>query len=126
MSGTVTTPRFAMALVVVGLALLGHGCEKRLREVFGIPVTGDVLVTTVTQGTNFDSDGYQIRISRAGLNDRTENIGVNEALVIVLNTGSATVHLEDVAANCSVAVNPQIVNIQENRRSNLTFNVTCS
>jgi len=47
-------------------------------------------------------------------------------VVIALFIGNPTVRLEEVAANCSADLNPQVVNIQENRRSNLTFNVRCS
>ena len=81
---------------------------------------------TRTGGVNIDPDGYQLLVTAAGLNDRIVSIGVNDTFLTESFEGENTVTLEDIAANCSVDANPQVVTVVRNRTVTVTFNVTCS
>jgi Tol biopolymer transport system component len=114
----------------VGLTVLGAGGALTGLSCGGDggvtvpPTTGTLEITTATSGTERDPDGYAITID-----DGTATpIGVNATLTREgVETGSHTVALTGVAANCGVAGGPsQNVTVAVGATARITFAVTCA
>lgn len=116
----------SVVLLVFALALLGYGCDSLIPDVFQSPTFGSLEVRTVTGGANIDPNGYQLLITSPGLADETRDIGVNDILTLSEFTIEHTVTLNDIAANCSVDANPQVVTVREDRTVTVVFFITCS
>lgn len=126
MSGTGKRTTRSVAVLAFALALVGYGCRAwdDLTSLGALPGQGSLVVRTVTEGASIDPDGYQLR-AESGVGDFTEHIGTNDTLQITVIPNDWTVTLNDVAANCSVDVNPQVADVPLNSSGFVTFNVTC-
>ncbi len=83
---------------------------------------GAIEITVFTTGANRDPDGYIVMVDEA----RSEEIAINGSLVIgALLVNRYDIRLNDVAANCSVGVNPLIVTIVADVTIDGAFLVTC-
>ena len=84
---------------------------------------GAIGITIFTSGANLDPDGYIVMVDKA----RSEEIEINASLVIgALLVNRYDIRLNDVAANCSVGVNPLIVTIVADVTIDGAFLVTCT
>jgi hypothetical protein len=80
-------------------------------------------ITIFTSGANLAPDGYIVMVDEA----RSEEIEINASLVIgALLVNRYDIRLNDVAANCSVGVNPLIVTIVADVTIDGAFLVTCT
>jgi Tol biopolymer transport system component len=85
--------------------------------------TGDLRVETVTTGGNIDVGGYTVTVDGS----QSQHVGPNEVVVFRgLAAGERSVGLDDVAPNCSVAQNPQAVDITAGQEATARFEVACS
>jgi Tol biopolymer transport system component len=87
-------------------------------------VTGDARITTETNGSEIDPDGYSLLVDGAA----GPSIGTDETLDLMnLAAGDHQLELADVEGNCSVAgANPRIVTVPAGGQAATTFSVTCS
>lgn len=83
-----------------------------------------LTITTVTNGTEIDSDGYSVSIDGQAV----QAIGSNTALTInQIAAGQHTVELSGIAANCAVGgPNPQTVSVVQGTTATSAFEITCS
>ena len=125
MSGTHRSPRGSATLLALALALSGAGCDS-LSRALGVPVTGELEVRTITQGSNLDPNGYELRVRSAGSNDLVRSMNVNDLVVFSMHVGAKTLSLEGVASNCVGDLGPRVVTVPENGRALTSFQVTCS
>lgn len=98
------------------LAFLGCDIGDDIVDLDTEPLT--VSVTTV--GANVDANGYLLSVS--GQPD--ERIGVNESKIVTVLRIDVTVELQDIAANCAAADNPQTVSVRG--PTSVSFFVECS
>lgn len=118
---TTTIRLLTLCLLLTGAVFAGCGDEPfdiELRD-------GELEVRIVTTGTNLDSDGYRVEIDTRP--DLDEDVDVNDVVVIdIFPVGTYTVELRDVASNCDVDDDDQQVELDDDRRTFVTFNVVCS
>lgn len=90
--------------------------------------SGGIVVSNATTGGALDLDGYQLIIRGADQAVRTVELELNtQTSFMNLSPGNATVELEDVAENCSVAGGAsRSVAIIEGAEVRLEFPVTCT
>ena len=95
-------------------------------EVTCAALTGDILVTTVTVGTDIDPDGYTVDMVTVG-GTLSQSIGVNASVTFNNQAvGDRTMELTGLARNCSVVgQNPRTVTVQENATVETVFDVVC-
>ena len=117
--------RTSFKLMLCGILPLvaASACTERGDITFGLESSvGAIEITIFTNGTNLDPDGYIVMIDE----DRSEEVEINASLVIgALQVKRYDVNLTDVAANCSVAVNPLIFTIIANVTLDGVFEITC-
>jgi Tol biopolymer transport system component len=113
---------FALALVFA-TALTALSCSGG-DDINAPPTTGTLEITTTTNGTEIDADGYVVQIDGAS----AQAIAVSAGLTVPeMAPGSHTVLLGELAANCTVsAVNPQTVVITAGDTATVAFAVTCN
>jgi len=112
------------SLLVVSLALLSSGCD--IDPVLSIPPFGTLIVNTVTSGTDLDPDGYRLLAQGPSL-DVDRAIETNGTAIFSIATGGDyAAELSDIAANCLVDVNPQVVAVAVGSTSTINFNLSCS
>ena len=84
--------------------------------------TGTLRLTTTSSGTDLDPTGYTVRIDGGN----SQPIGANESVSIGgVPTGSRSILLDDLAANCIVTDNPRNVLITAGQQAELSFQVVC-
>lgn len=90
-------------------------CEK--------PPTGTVEVTTQTNGTNMDQNGYLVTVD----GDFQTSVDLNETVQITeVPTGTFDVLLKDVAKNCILENhNPQEVTVSEDQTVSVNYEISC-
>src|SRR5436190_2209264 len=117
-------PSMRTRLAVVALAAaLSTACGEGPL----VPTTGAIRIALTTTGADPDADGYAVTLD--GTAPRT--VGVNATLVLRdLGTGSHSVALAGLAANCPVAAdNPRTVSVTtgavKRDTARTTFQVTC-
>src|SRR5260370_25920725 len=106
------------AAVSLLLLTLAAAC----RDIPG-PVSGDLQVTVTTTGTDLDPDGYAI-----GLDSATARpIAINETMTLTgLGTGSDTLVLSGLAANCALSgPNSRQVIVASHETAQVSFAVAC-
>ncbi len=106
---------FAVAGLVAGLSCGGGDVQA--------PTTGSIEITTATSGPEPDADGYAVSID-----DQAEApIGTNATLERGgLPSGSHSVRLAGMAANCTVAgENPRDISVPADETTVVTFQITC-
>jgi hypothetical protein len=109
------------------LTATASGLSEATSNTFNIaappPTTGDLTVTTVTTGSDFDPDAYTVAVD--GGSGRA--IAINQSVTFFgLPAGNRSVELGDVADNCSVSgANPRTVNVPAGNTASTTFNVNC-
>jgi Tol biopolymer transport system component len=82
---------------------------------------GDVAVTVNTIGADPDPDGYTI-----GVAGEEQTVGVNGSVLFEgIVAGSHQIALTGVANRCSVASNPQQIDVSAGQTSNVSFSVEC-
>lgn len=114
--------RTAAVLLLVAMTFVGLGCDSD--DVVDVRI-GSMEITTRTTGPSPDPDGYQVRIFGSGF-DLTQSIDPNDTVTLSLVAErSYTVSLSDVAANCSVDLDPQSVGVSTNSTVPVLFNVSC-
>src|SRR5690242_18409474 len=87
------------------------------------PTTGTLQVTATTSGDEMDPDGFSVKLDAQD----PENLAPGAMLERAgLSPGDHTVFLGGVAANCSVADNPQTVTIKAGETATVQFAVTCT
>lgn len=88
------------------------------------PPTGDLNVDVTTTGADLDPDGYQVLVDGV----LSQAVGTNGTTTFSgLATGSHSVELQGVAANCTVAApNPTTVSVPGGSAATHTFAVTCT
>ena len=116
--------RFTTVLAIGALVLFSAlGCA----DIDG-PVSirfGSLIVTTSTTGSDLDPNGYQLHVD--GALDVNMVLDVNDsATLTIVQDGSCTVELSEVAPNCSVDVNPVTVSVSSRSSAIVAFRVTCS
>ncbi|HEY5940205.1 MAG TPA: hypothetical protein VIT87_05250 [Gemmatimonadales bacterium] len=101
---------------LVGLACGGDGST----DVVLPPLT----ITTTTNGTEIDSDGYGVSIDGQAV----QAIGSNTSLTInQIAVGEHMVELSGIAGNCAVGgPNPQTVSVVPGATATSAFEITCS
>ena len=101
--------------------LASFGCN--IGDDLNLDLTGlgtePLTVFVTTGGDNPDPDGYLLSIT----NLPEERIGINESMIFHVLRIDVTVELSDIAANCTVADNPQTVTVR--RPTTVTFLVEC-
>ena len=130
MSDTITHLRQNLTRMSFKLMLCGFlplvaasACTERGDITFGGSSFGAIEITVFTSGANLDSNGYIVMVDEA----ISEEIEINAVLVIgALLVGRYDIRLNDVAANCSVGVNPLIVTIVSDVTIDGFFLVTCT
>ena len=87
------------------------------------PTTGRLEITTITDGTEIDADGYAVQIDGGA----GHAIAVSGELPIdEIAPGAHTVLLSELAANCTVSdANPQTVTVIAGDTTTVAFAVTC-
>ena len=92
-----------------------------------LATTGAIAVTAATSGTEFDPDGYSVRVDNAA----PQPLTINGTITFQsLGSGDHTVTLEGAAGNCSIAGdNPRTVSVTTGGATRdtarTTFTVTC-
>lgn len=118
--------RMSFKLMLCGFLPLvaASACTERGDITFSNESTfGAIEITVYTSGANLDPDGYIVMVDEA----RSEEIAINGSLVIgALLVNRYDIRLNDVAANCSVGVNPLIVTIVADVTIDGAFLVTCT
>jgi hypothetical protein len=103
----------AAAVVAVGCSSTSVGGPTGGSLVVGVRVSGDVVDTTFALSINTDTTRYTITTGA------TRSFSAQE--------GTHTLHLKDVAANCTVAGdNPRSVTVGPLQAVAVTFDVTCT
>ena len=104
-------------------ALVSGACDDDDDDNGTGPGTGSIEVTTTTTGTDLDADGFTVSIDGAA----GQAIAVNATeTYTAVPTGSRTVALAGVAANCGVTTNnPQTVDVTDGGTAAVDFEVTC-
>ena len=119
-------PRMSFKLMLCGFLPLvaASACTERGDITVGNGSNfGAIEITVFTSGANLDPDGYIVMVDEA----TSEEIEINAVLVIgALLVGRYDIRLNDVAANCSVGVNPLIVTIVADVTIDGFFLVTCT
>ena len=86
------------------------------------PTTGTLRVTTTTGGSDSDPDGYTVTVDGGAV----QPIGINATISIAsLSSGSHTVSLGGMAANCIAADNPRTVTVPTGGTAQVTYAVSC-
>jgi hypothetical protein len=84
---------------------------------------GSIAVSVSTSGSDWDKDGYTVKVDGGS----ATTVGVSgSANFSNVGTGSHSVSLEGLAANCTAAANPQTVSVANGRTSQVQFAVNCS
>src|SRR5436309_3895440 len=90
------------------------------------PTSGNLKVTTSTTGSNLDPDGYTVTVDGTS----SQPITINNSTGVTftgLATGSRSVALSGVAANCTVSGGAtQTVTVTAGQTATLPFSVSCS
>jgi dipeptidyl aminopeptidase/acylaminoacyl peptidase len=90
----------------------------------GPTATGDLSVSTVTNGSEPDADGYVLIVDADSLGTIDPS---GSAVITDLPTGSYTVLITGVAANCAASGdNPRTVSVVAGQTVQTTFDVRCS
>src|SRR5690349_15029041 len=86
--------------------------------------TGSLSVTTSTSGSNLDPDGYTVALDGGA----GQPIGINATFSFNgISTGSHTVTLSGIAANCTVGGGTsQTATVTSGQTASVTFSVTCA
>jgi len=114
--------RHGAVLSLMAVPVLYAGCKDSTAPVAG-PLTGSLLVTTVTVGDTLDWDGYTVT-----LNDTTTAVvPINGGILLSgLEAGDHSVELTDVQVNCQVSgANRQSVSITAGDTAQLSFGLNC-
>lgn len=127
MPGIPTTCRpraHSLALRIVlgtmaSLACGGGGTDSR-----PVPAVGSVTVSTTTSGADPDPDGYGLLLDAVAHG----TIGANASRTLTqLDTGSVTLGLAGVAANCAVGgTNPRTATVTAGQDAPVAFAITCT
>src|SRR5205823_5727937 len=88
------------------------------------PTTGNLTVSTTTTGDNLDPDGYTFAVDGG----TPQPIGINATIPLTgIPTGSRTVDLAGVAANCTVTGGAsQTVTVPPGGSATAAFTITCT
>jgi TolB protein len=88
------------------------------------PLTGDLMVTASTTGSNLDANGYMVSVDGGA----AQALPTNGSFTFTdLDVGQRQVLLTDIAANCSVTgSNPATVTVPGGDTGTHTFDVTCT
>src|SRR5256712_2857204 len=108
-----------VALATDLLLVLGLACN----DIPG-PGSGDLQVTVTTTGADLDPDGYAVAVDGA----TARPIAVNGTLTLSgLATGSHTVVLSGLAANCATSgPNPRQIEVASHETAQVSFAVACA
>ena len=113
----------ALAAACGGGDALGPDLEQPAPATATAATTGSLRVITSTSGVDKDANGYAFLVDDA----MRTGIDLTDTVVIALATGSHTVRLNNVAANCTVtAPNKRTVSISVGATTTTKFSVTCS
>lgn len=110
------------------LFLAGSACRDATEPLqpeplFGLPLTGNIAVTTATSGEELDPDGYTVTVDLL-LSQPTPTNGTTTFGGVL--TGVHLVQLNGVAGNCSVSGgNPQTVVVLLGGTAGVNFAVSC-
>ena len=110
---------FTIALVFAATAAVSCGGD----DITVPPSTGTLEITTITDGTEIDVDGYAVQIDGGA----GQAIAVSGELTIdEVAPGAHTVLLAELAANCTVLeADPQTVTVTAGDTATVAFAVTC-
>ncbi len=100
-------------------ALLLVGCDSSLTIEIGAIRVG---VTTI--GNNLDPDGYTIRVSGEG-EDQRQAVAVDGQVAFAVPAGTYLVEQLDKAPNCVTDLNPQVTRVSAGQTALLQFNTLC-
>ena len=114
-----TAPRVLASLVPLALLLAAAGCDDTNQ-----PRTGALRLAVVTTGGDLDLNGYVARVAGA----EPQLVPANGSAVITnLPTGSHSVAVTDVAANCTPSPqNPSTANVTGGDTTNVALAFTCA
>ena len=101
-------------------ALLLVGCDSSPTIEIGA-----IRVTVTAIGSNFDPDGYTIRVSGDG-EDQSQAVEVDGQVLFGVPSGDYLVELLDKAPNCVVDLNPQLVRVSAGNTAEVLFNTLCA
>jgi Tol biopolymer transport system component len=105
--------------IAVGLVLALTACGDD-----GVsPVTGSVEVTTVSEGSGLDQDGYLVEVGGA----RSLAVGINTTATLAeVPVGEVEIRLAGVRGNCTVlGPNPRLVHVVAGETFPTRFDVAC-
>jgi len=88
------------------------------------PTEGTLQIRALTEGTDFDPDGYLISVNSS----QGERIGHQDTnYVTALQPGQYVVSLADLAENCTIPAddNPQSADVVAGDTTDVLFTVTC-
>jgi hypothetical protein len=112
-------------LLVCGMWLVATAVTCA-RDVSG-PRLPILVVTTVTTGTNVDTNGYLVTLDPGSVEAMPIVLAVNDSLTIGIRAGTHLVLLSDVATNCSVSGNnPATVVVKSGSVAHITLRVVCA
>jgi uncharacterized protein YjdB len=105
----------------------------RVKFVVSCESPGDsLIVTTTTTGADLDPNGYHVYVDEfcdwEGCSDPrwSASVGVNETVAFYpVPTGTHSIKLIDVDANCTVGQNPRSVTTSPGITTHVTFSVSC-
>lgn len=84
--------------------------------------TGSITASAMTTGNDLDPDGYTVTVGSASL-----SLSINGTVTFTgVTTGSHSVQLSGVAANCEAGTNPQSATVQADQTTSVSFAVVCS
>jgi hypothetical protein len=87
------------------------------------PATGTLAITTTTDGSDQDTDGYSVSLDGGS----SQPTGINATLTLPnVSSSSHQLELLGVAQNCTVAgANPRSVTVSAGQTTTVAFSVTC-
>lgn len=114
--------RFARLSFTFAVSTAAYACGGE--GVTSPATTGTLEITTSTSGTEQDADGYSVQIDAGA----AQAVGAAATFTAAgLSTGTHTVRLGEIAANCSVSGdNPRTVSVTAGETTTATFAVTCT
>jgi probable HAF family extracellular repeat protein len=113
-------PQVGPSLLAAGAVLIGLSCGGG--DVTA-PTTGSLEITTATSGSEPDIDGYAVTVDGGGAASIASNGSVRRDN---LESGSHSVHLAGMAANCGVdGDNPRSVTVTPGGTATASFSISC-
>jgi Tol biopolymer transport system component len=114
-----TSRLLPLPVVVLVSVLAACGGGSDLVE----PTTGTIHISTATTGDEPDADGYTVQVDGG----TAQAIAAAGEISVTADSGSHTVRLDGVAANCALAGdNPRTISVADDETTEVAFAITCT